>query len=265
LILKTLSTTDALLQFAIETAHQAGAILRKHYNTGLAAMHKGEVDLVTQADIDSESLIVAAIRRTFPEHAVLAEESGAHGEDDAPLWIVDPLDGTTNFAHGHPHFCVSIALRRQGKLTVGVIYDPLREETFWAQAGKGAFLNGNPLQVTAVSQLVDALVATGFYYQRATVSDNNIAEFTRVIRRIQGIRRAGAAALDVAYVACGRLDGYWEYYMQPWDTAAGALMVLEAGGTITQLDGSPWTPWSHSTLAAGPALHPLLQQALAGQ
>jgi len=225
-------------------------------------MHKGEIDLVTQADLESEALILEAIQQAYPHHAVLAEESGNHGQDSAPLWIVDPLDGTTNFAHGHPHFCVSIALRQEGVLTVGVIYDPLRDETFWAEAGQGAFLNDQRMQVTTVSRLVDSLVATGFYYGRATVTDTNIPEFTRVVRRVQGIRRAGAAALDMAYVACGRLDGYWEYYMQPWDTAAGALMVLEAGGVITQLDGSPWTPWSHTTLAAGPSLHPLLQRTL---
>ncbi len=253
-----------LRRFAIETAHQAGAVLRKYYDTGLAVNRKGEIDLVTEADLESERLILEAIRETFPDHSVLAEESGLHGREAAPLWIVDPLDGTTNFAHNFPHFCVSIALHVDGAAVVGVIYDPLREETFWACRGEGAYLNDRPMHVTAVSRLVDAVLATGFSYRRSTVVDNNIAEFTRVIRRIQGIRRAGSAALDLAYVAAGRLDGYWEYYMKPWDIAAGALMVEEAGGVITQIDGRPWTPWSHSTLAAGPSLHPRLLVALTG-
>lgn len=255
---------NTLLTFAIETAHQAGTLLRDQFDTGLAARYKDEIDLVTQADLDSEALILEAIQRTFPGHAVLAEESGTHGERSAPLWIVDPLDGTTNFAHGFPHFCVSIALHQENACTLGVIYDPLREETFWATAGQGAYLNDRPLRVTPVDRLVRSVIATGFSYGRAMVVHNNIAEFTRVMRRVQGIRRAGSAALDVAYVAAGRLDGYWEYYMQPWDIAAGALMVCEAGGLVTELDGGPWTPWSESTLAAGPALHPRLREALAG-
>jgi len=154
-------------------------------------------------------------------------------------------------------------LHHDNARTLGVIYDPLREETFWATAGRGAYLNNRPLRVTPVDRLIRSVIATGFSYGREAATHNNIAEFTGVVRRVQGIRRAGSAALDVAYVAAGRLDGYWEYYMQPWDIAAGALMVAEAGGLVTELDGGPWTPWSESTLAAGPALHPRLREALA--
>ncbi len=258
------------LAFTIETARAAGAVLLEWYERELTLSTKSsEFDLVTEADRASEALILQRIRERFPEHAVLAEESGDAPTESGFRWIVDPLDGTTNFANAFPHFCVSIALQEGGESVVGVLYDPLRDELFWAQRGEGAWLQSSRsplrrLQVNRTERLGAALLATGFAYSRSTTDTNNVAEFSRLIRRIRGIRRAGSAALDLAYVAAGRLDGYWEYHMQAWDTAAASLMVTEAGGELLQITGQPWTPWTLSTVATNPALMPVLLAALQG-
>lgn len=257
--------------FAIEMARAAGALLLEWYEGELLLETKSsEFDLVTQADKASEALIIGRIRAAYPDHAILAEESGELANEGAYRWIVDPLDGTTNFAQTFPHFCVSIGLHHAGEALLGVIYDPLRDELFWAERGQGAWLEtpripSRRLRVSNTDRLAAALLATGFAYSRAITPTNNIVEFQRVIRRIRGIRRAGSAALDLAYVAAGRLDGYWEYHMQPWDTAAGSLLVTEAGGVLSQITGEAWDITTISTVATNPALLPVLLAALQGQ
>lgn len=259
-----------MLEFVQALAIEAGELLQGYFETELDVMSKSStIDLVTQADLASEQLILKRIRTRFPSHAILSEEAGESGESDA-AWVVDPLDGTVNFAHGMPHYCVSIGFRRGTETHLGVIYDPERGELFWALRGEGAFLRRRDgverrLQVGQRDQLGGALLATGFPYDRATNPANNLAEFNRVILQVQGVRRAGSAALDLAYVAAGRFDGYWEYRMKPWDTTAGALMVSEAGGVLTTLAGGAWDPWQETTVAANPVLQPVLVAALNGQ
>jgi myo-inositol-1(or 4)-monophosphatase len=232
---------QSLLTFAEETARRAGALLREAYDLPVSITNKGEIDLVTQTDRDSEALILAAIKERYPSHGILAEEGGEISAD-APdgtdlMWIIDPLDGTTNFAHKFPVFAVSVALRDRLDVLIGVVYDPLRDECFTAARGMGASLNGKPIQVTAVGEMHRALLATGFPYDAHHAPDNNSTALSLFLRRVQGLRRAGSAALDLAYVAAGRLDGFWEMSIFPWDLAAGSLLVREAGGQISDYDG----------------------------
>lgn len=204
--------------FVTTLIKEAGSLLLTKYSPGVAASRKGEMDLVTEADLASQ-------------------------------WLIDPLDGTINYFHGYPVFALSIALQRGQENILGAIYDPLRDELFYAQRGEGATLNGHRLTVSPTRSLASALLATGFPYERATLPNNNLAEFNHLILRAQEIRRWGAATLDLAYVAAGRLDGYWEMHLNPWDWAAGALLVEEAGGTVTDLQGEPWQS-SHKGLVA---------------
>jgi myo-inositol-1(or 4)-monophosphatase len=200
--------------------------------------HKGDVNLVTEYDRRAESLITDALQEAFPDHHIYAEEGSDIGLQSSPYtWLVDPLDGTTNFAHGFPVFAVSIGLVHRAEGLAGVIYDPTRDELFTAGAGRGAHLNERPIEVSQVDSLDEALLATGFAYNREWAADHNIPYLDAFLRRSQGIRRAGAAALDLAYVACGRLDGHWEMHLHPWDVAAGILIVTEAGGRVTDLRG----------------------------
>ena len=224
------------LRRAEAIARRAGAALRDAYHKPRHITFKGEINLVTQADEEAERLILDGLRESFPDHAILAEESGASAAQSDYTWVVDPLDGTTNFAHGYPIFAVSMALRGPGGLLLGVVYDPLRNECFTARRGGGTLLNGEPVRVSQETELGRALLATGFAYDRHTASSNTAA-FFHVLRRAQGLRRAGAAALDLAYVACGRLDGFWERGLYPWDVAAGILLVREAGGKATDYGG----------------------------
>jgi myo-inositol-1(or 4)-monophosphatase len=225
-------------EVAVQVARRAGELLRSHFGRVREVEHKGDVDLVTIADREAESMILGALRAAFPHHRVVAEESGAHPGTDDFVWYVDPLDGTTNFVHGLPHFAVSIALVAEGSLLAAAVHDPMRDETFHARRDGGAFLNGTPIAVSQADRLEAALLATGFPYDRRRSAVELVPVFQRVLTRCQGIRRAGAAALDLAYVASGRLDGYWEALLQPWDTAAGSLLVAEAGGMVTAYDGS---------------------------
>ncbi|MBF0288701.1 MAG: inositol monophosphatase [SAR324 cluster bacterium] len=244
-----------MLSFAIGVAHQAGRLLKQYYTSDLDIRTKStDRDLVTQADLDAEKIIISAIKETFPTHAILAEEKGQIGHADY-LWLIDPLDGTTNFAHGHPVFCTSIGLAYQGEMCVAVILDPIRNELFAAEKGKGASLNEKPIMVSDTKTLNNAVVATGFPYDRATNPHNNLKEFGQIMPLVQGIRRCGSAALDMAYVASGRLDGYWEYHIKPWDVGAGALMVKEAGGRVTSIDNSPWRLDSSALVAGNPNIH----------
>ncbi len=226
------------LTLAIQVAREAGTVVRQGFGKVQRLDFKGAVNPVTETDTAAEALILARLRAAFPEHAILGEETGGSPWNvPGPIWLVDPLDGTNNFAHGFPHFCVSIGLMSAGELQVGVVYDPLRDELFTAQRGAGATLNGAPIHVTSVARLADAFLATGFGYNRRVAADNNTRRLDDFLRRSQGVRRAGSAALDMAYVACGRFDGYWESYLSPWDLAAGVLLVQEAGGRCSDYSG----------------------------
>lgn len=224
------------LEIATLAARQAGAIVRDGYSQVVTVTHKGAIDLVTEFDQRSETLILAALRGAFPGHAINSEESGQAAGDEYE-WLVDPLDGTTNFAHKFPVFSVSIALTFQRRLIVGVVYDPLRDELFTAAAGQGARLNGAPIRVSSVAALERALLSTGFPYDVRTNPNNNLAEFARFQLVAQGVRRTGSAALDCSWVAAGRLDGFWELRLNPWDVGAGALIAREAGGRVTTYAG----------------------------
>lgn len=233
----------AILDKAISIAQQAGDMVARDFPRGSLAQigFKGSVNPVTKTDAAAEALIRDRLRDTFPGHRILAEESGGDSwrASGAPIWLVDPLDGTNNFAHGFPHVGVSLALLDAQQPVVGVVHDPLRGETFSAAAGHGAALNDEPIRVTGVKKLADAFLATGFPYDRRTAADNNVERLDHFLRRSQGVRRAGAAVLDLAYVACGRLDGFWEIRLHPWDVAAGILIVREAGGRATDFEGGP--------------------------
>jgi len=234
---------QTVLEKAISISHEAGMIVRKSFpSTALTHVaYKGPVNPVTDTDTAAEALIIERIREFFPDHRILAEESGGDEWRDPgqPLWIVDPLDGTNNFAHGYPHVGVSIGLVVDGEPVLGVIHDPLRGETFAAMAGRGATCNGRSIHVSPIECLAQAFLSTGFPYQRRTAEDNNVQRLDHFLRRSQGVRRGGAAVLDLAYVACGRLDGYWELQLYPWDVAAGILIIREAGGRVTDAQGTP--------------------------
>jgi myo-inositol-1(or 4)-monophosphatase len=242
------------LSFAITLAREAGAILLEGYRQPKQIEHKGEIDLVTEFDRRSEQLILSRIRAAYPAHAISAEESGRHAGGDYE-WFVDPLDGTTNFAHGLPIFAVSIALARRGQLLAGVVYDPTRDELFAAEAGGGATLNGARLQVSNQRELGRALLVTGFPYDVRTNPHNNLAQFARFQLRSQAVRRLGSAALDCCYVAAGRFDAYWEFRVKAWDIAAGALLVQEAGGRVTTAQGDEGFLGRDSLLITNGHLH----------
>lgn len=244
-----------LKDFAINLARDAGTILKQQFNSKHEIYYKGEINLVTEADKMSEDLVISAINRSFPDHGILSEESPAQNSQAKMRWIIDPLDGTTNYAHGYPVFCVSIALENEGVIVLGVIYDPLRQDMFVAERGKGAYLNSKKLKVSAISSLSRSLLATGFPYDIRVSKDNNINHFNLMAMEAQAIRRAGAAALDIAYLACGRFDGFWELKLMPWDMAAGCLMVEESGGVISNITGGKWDISSPNILASNGLIH----------
>lgn len=251
---------DPILDFALDTAHRAGHLLRELFSQPHTIRSKSSaIDLVTEADLASDRLITEAIRQRFPDHEIVSEEGlpdrSALAQAERGLWLVDPLDGTTNYAHGYPVWGVSLAYVQEGQVVVGVAYDPLREETFWAVRGSGAWCNGERLHVSGVSSLHQALVATGFPYRRSVLADNNLREFDIVVMRVQGERLSGAAVLDLAHLAAGRLDAYWEKHLQPWDWAAGWLLVQEAGGLVTDLQGEPWSMGKQHLVASNGLVH----------
>lgn len=249
---------------AIEAARIAGGILTDYARTGFGIRHKQKtIDLVTDADVRSEQAIVEAIAKAFPTHRILAEEKGLHTKSESPYtWIIDPLDGTTNFAHGFPAYCVSIGLEHQGRTILGVVLDPTRDELFVAEAGVGAAVNGVPLQVSTTPAIDGALLVTGFAYDIRESTRNNLGHFARFALRTQGIRRTGAAALDLCYVAAGRFDGFWEMKLHPWDTAAGALMVQEAGGLVTDFKGDPFSNYRDEIVASNRLIHMAMVEVL---
>ena len=244
-------------QAAATIALEAGALLRGYFERGVVTEYKGDVDLVTEADRASEKLIVERLSAAFPDHGIFGEEGARRALEGEYRWYVDPVDGTTNFAHGFPVFCVSLGLEHRpkglaagadGELIAGVIYDPTRDELFSAQKGLGAYLNGRRIHVSRTPHLAEALLATGFPSRKRHASPN-IHFYQEFTLRSHGVRRAGSAALDLAYTACGRIDGFWEFNLNPWDTAAGAMLVLEAGGSITEFDGSRFQLNSREVLA----------------
>jgi myo-inositol-1(or 4)-monophosphatase len=258
---------DSVLETTVALAREAGGLVRDAFpRTALARIdYKGEVNPVTETDTAAEALIVNRLRAYFPDHRIQAEEGGfvgtqPDGADDAqapnqPTWVVDPVDGTNNFAHGIPHFSVSLALQVGGEPVVGVIYNPLLDEMFTATAGGGFALNGDPARVSDTKRLEDAFLAAGFPYNRRAAADNNVERLDHFLRRSQGVRRAGSAALDLAYVACGRFDGYFEIRLSPWDVGAGVLLVREAGGRVTNFDNNPRGLSGDTILASNGHIH----------
>lgn len=238
-----------------DLARQAGAILKAGYEKEHQLAYKGEIDLVTEIDRRSEDFLISELQRRFPGHQILAEESG--GTDGGRYqWYIDPLDGTVNYAHGVPFFCVSIAYAECGELTLAAVYDPMRDELFSAERGKGACLNNRPLKARSGSELARSLLVTGFPYDIRSTAQHNLDHFSKFARISQGVRRLGSAALDLCYVAAGRFDGYWELSLKPWDLAAGVLIALEAGATVTAIDGGKELLLPpYSVLAAAPMLH----------
>lgn len=244
----------------MQTARDAGAILADRLGRALQVSNKGDIDLVTEGDLASEELIIERIKSHYPRHAILAEESGAtdgaelaSGESDWK-WIIDPLDGTTNYAHGYPCFCVSIALERAGAIEIAVIYDPTRDEMFAAERGRGATLNERCLRVSTVEDLNSALLCTGFPYN-VRERPNFARDFTNFTMEAQAVRRDGSAAIDLAYVACGRFDGFWEDGLNAWDVAAGVLLIEEAGGRVTDFKGGPLDIYTPKVLASNGLVH----------
>jgi myo-inositol-1(or 4)-monophosphatase len=249
---------DRTLEVARRVAREAGELLRQGRQQGFAVAHKGEVDLVTEYDRHSEALVVEALSQAFPDHAVVGEEGtvvGAAAEAGRPVWYVDPLDGTTNYAHRLPWYAVSIGLEVDGEPLVGAIRAPEMDWDLWAARGRGAHLGSTRLRVSSIPDLDRALVATGFPYDRRTSPDNNVRELDAVLRRCQGVRRIGVASLDCALVAWGCLDAYWEHKLKPWDVSAGALLVLEAGGRVTLPDGSPYRSTVGHLVASNGLVH----------
>jgi myo-inositol-1(or 4)-monophosphatase len=247
--------TVNIKEVAIKAAREAGEYaLGRLGNMGKIAHKTGFGDLVTDVDKNSEKLIIARIKKEFPSHSILAEESGEHVNGDACRWIIDPLDGTTNYAHGFPFFCVSIGIDLGGSIKIGVVYDPSRDELFVAEEGKGAFLNDKRIKVSENKKIRDSLIATGFPYDPERKLDK-MDLFVTMLGKAQAVRRAGSAAIDLCYVACGRFDGFWEFGLCPWDTAAGQLIVKEAGGIVTMLGGEPFDPYKQEIVATNSIIH----------
>jgi myo-inositol-1(or 4)-monophosphatase len=255
---------EKMKETALKAVKEAGKILME----GLGRIHeinyKHEIDLVTEVDRLSEELIITLIRDRYPDHAILAEEGGKSKGSSPYRWIIDPLDGTTNYAHGYPCFCISIALEEDGEVIYGVVYDPTREELFIAEKEKGATLNGRSISVSRTEKLTHSLLCTGFPYDIREGKETNLDHFQRFMMRSQAVRRDGAAALDLCYVAMGRFDGYWELKLSPWDVAAGNLMVAEAGGTVTDFEGKHFTLSSPKILASNGRIHREMVEVLMG-
>ena len=253
-----------MLNFAIDVAREAGGVLAQRLGSAKVT-NKGDIDLVTEADLASEKLIIERIRSYHPQHTILAEESGetvlVGGKRSEWKWVIDPLDGTTNYAHGYPCFCVSIALEHNGVVEIGVIYDPVRDEMFAAERGNGATLNGRRIRVSEVEELKDAMLCTGFPYNVRERPDftRDFANFTMAA---QAVRRDGSAAIDLAYVACGRFDGFWEDGLSPWDIAAGLLLIEEARGKVTNFDNEPLSIYTKKVLATNGLVHDAMLKVL---
>jgi myo-inositol-1(or 4)-monophosphatase len=251
-----------MLGVAFYAASNAGKILKDNFGKSLEIDFKGDINLVTDIDRLSEKTIVEIIMDKYPDHQILAEESEGKRSESPYRWIIDPLDGTTNYAHGFPFFCVSIALEKDREIILGIIYDPLLEEFFVAEKGKGAYLNKKKIEVSSTDNLIHSLLATGFPYDLRESEENNIDHFNNFIMSAQAVRRAGSAALDLCYVAMGRFDGFWELKLSPWDVAAGSLIVKEAGGIVTDFKGGDFDIYSKEILASNKKIHNEMVQVL---
>ena len=243
------------MKVAREAALKAGGILRENLHGVREISYKGDINLVTEMDMRSERAVVERVLASFPDHGILAEEATMNRNGSGFTWIIDPLDGTTNYAHGYPCFSVSIALEREGEIILGVVYDPMRDELFSALKGEGASLNGKPIRVSTADTLIKSLLATGFPYDRKVSEKNNLVFFHDLLMASQEVRRDGSAALDLCSVACGRFDGFWELKLKPWDVAAGSLIAHEAGGRVSDLSGSGFSIHDDEILASNGRIH----------
>jgi myo-inositol-1(or 4)-monophosphatase len=251
------------LSYVENIARQAGAILRASYDKEHQVGYKGVIDLVTEVDHQSEKFLLGEVQEDFPDHHIFSEESGIIQGNDEHIWYIDPLDGTVNYAHHIPIFCVSIAYASRSDLTLGAVYDPLRDEMFLAERGKGAYLNGRSLGVSSTTELQKSLLVTGFPYNAWDTPQDNFANFVKFGKLTQGVRRFGSAALDLCYVAAGRFDGFWEMALNPWDVAAGGLICEEAGARVTNVKGGvDYISSPQSVVAATPGIHPRILEEL---
>jgi myo-inositol-1(or 4)-monophosphatase len=246
------------INVAIEAALRAGHVLHDHYNKPHQVSYKGIIDLVTEMDHESEHMVTEILRKSFPEYGILGEEGSKSTDAYFCRWIIDPLDGTTNYTYGYPLFAVSIALEKQGEIILGVVYNPILDELFTAEKGCGAYMNGVSIHVSDTNALGKSLLASGFPYDAWSNASNNCNKWEQFIKTTISVRCDGSAALDLCHTACGRLDGYWELDLESWDMAAGALIVQEAGGLVTQADGKPYSHLQRSILAS----NGYLQQAM---
>ena len=251
-----------LLSIAREAALKAGRILRDNIHGTREISYKGDINLVTEMDMRSERAVVDTLLASFPDHGIIAEEGTMVRSGSGFTWIIDPLDGTTNYAHGYPCFSVSIALEQEGEIVLGVVYDPMRDELFSAQKGEGACLNGKPIKVSVVDTLIQSLLATGFPYDRKVSEINNMDHFHDLLMASQEVRRDGSAAIDLCYVACGRFDGFWELKLKPWDVAAGSIIVQESGGRVSDLAGGEFSIHADEILASNGRIHGQMSEML---
>ena len=260
----TKKQTREFMRFAESVARGSGRILKAGFNSRKKVDYKGRIDPVTQFDLRSEKYINDRIARSFPGHSVLAEEGSGQSQESPFRWIVDPLDGTVNYAHGFPVYSVSIALEYRGESVAGAVFDPERGEMFSAGTDIGAFLNGKRIKISAENKLQRAMLATGFGYNIATARINNLGYFARMAKKAQAIRRAGSAALDLCWLACGRLDGFWEYHLHPWDSAAATLIVRQSGGRVTKINGESYSIFDNNIMASNGRIHRQMKQVLTG-
>lgn len=250
------------LQAANEAATAAAKTLSQLFGQVKNVNKKGEIDLVTEADYQAEKILIEIIHRYFPGDNILSEEAGSREHASSRTWIIDPLDGTTNFVHGFPFFAVSIGLEAEGEMVAGVVLNPVMNERFEASRGNGAFLNHKPIAVSQTKHLKEALLATGFPYDIRDRHEEVLSRFKKMVIAAQGVRRPGSAALDICYVSAGKLDGFWEQGLHPWDTAAGVIIVKEAGGSLSTFQGNRYTPYEKSIVAANPLIHTQMIQVM---
>ena len=243
------------LEFAIHLAFESGRIQKKHFQKALSISYKGEINLVTNVDVECQSRIIELLAKHFPDDEVISEEKANTYETGKNRWIIDPLDGTTNYAHGYPFFCTSIGYEVDGEIVVGVVYNPIADELFWAEKHQGSFFNGEKIRVSTAREMKQALLVTGFPYDVATNPRNNLNHWAAFIVRAQALRRDGSAGLNLSYVAGGRFDGFWELKLSPWDMAAGVLIVAEAGGTVTSLRGETFDLYQGGIVASNGLIH----------
>lgn len=246
---------EQLKRVALKAVKEGGAILMQHFGRIQSIDHKGAIDLVTEADRQSEQRIIQIINNSYPDHRILAEETGDSGNSSSFKWIIDPLDGTTNYAHTYPCFCVSLAIEHEGELIYGMVYDPSRQELFTGEKGEGAYLNGKMIKVSSTRELNQSLLCTGFPYDVRDDIEGNLLNFSNFLSKSQAVRRDGSAALDLCYVAAGRFDGFWEQKLFPWDMAAGSLLITEAGGELSNFKGEKSSIYDEEIVASNGIIH----------